>query len=187
MAVAIPIAAQTVNDEAPRSCLCLTTFMELFVQDRSPAQALCSLLSMCWFWQSGCEAEEKDLFLGSALLSLGRLLKDKLGCLAQDMAACLSCKRNTKQDKQTLSGNHTREVTWSQKGGEEPGEEEGGMEISGGKWAEGSRMDGGVWRTAGVRINGSIAIKAHSAPEAKAYPRLRLLTLGPTERQEAAN
>lgn len=42
-----------------------------------------------------------------------------------------------------LSGNYTG-VTWSQKGGEEPEEEEGGMGISGCKWTEGSRMDGRV-------------------------------------------
>lgn len=103
MVVTIPIVSPKVNDEAPRSCLYLTTLIELFVRDQSPAQALCSLLAMCWFWQSDCEAEEKDLFLGSALLSLGRLLKDKLACLAQDMAACLSCQRNTKGDEQLVT------------------------------------------------------------------------------------
>ncbi|KAF0044548.1 hypothetical protein F2P81_003706 [Scophthalmus maximus] len=99
VAVAIPVVAPLVNDEAPRPCLYLTTFMELFMRDQSPVQALCSLLAMCWFWPSGCEAEEKDLFLGSALLGLGRLLKDKLARLAQDMAARLSCQRETKGDK----------------------------------------------------------------------------------------
>lgn len=103
MAVTIPIASPKVNDEAPRSCLYLTTLIELFVRDQSPAQALCSLLAMCWFWPSGCEAEEKDLFLGSVLLSLGRLLKDKLACIAQHMAACLSCQGNTKEDKQPVT------------------------------------------------------------------------------------
>ncbi|XP_076604807.1 rho guanine nucleotide exchange factor TIAM2 isoform X3 [Chaetodon auriga] len=98
--VVIPIVAPTVNDEDPRPCLDLTTLIELFMWDRSPAQILCSLLAMCWFWLSGCKAEERDLFLGSVLLSLGRVLKDKLTCLAQDMAACLSCQRGGKGDKQ---------------------------------------------------------------------------------------
>lgn len=101
--VVIPIMVPPVTDEAPQSCLYLTTFMELFMWDQSPAQALCSLLAMCWFWPSGCEAEEKDLFLGSALLSLGRLVKDKLACLAQDVAACLSCQRDAKGDKQPVT------------------------------------------------------------------------------------
>ncbi len=103
MAVTIPIAAPMVNDEAPRPCLYLTTLIELFMRDQSPAQALCSLLAMCWFWPSGCEAEEKNLFLGSVLLSLGRRLKDKLACLAQDLAACLSCHRDVKGDKQPVT------------------------------------------------------------------------------------
>ena len=103
MAVAIPIIAPTVNDEAPRSGLYITTFFELFMWDQSPIRSLCSLLAMCWFWPSGSEAEEKDLFMGSALLSLGRLLKDKLTCLAQDMAACFSRQRDTKGDKQLVT------------------------------------------------------------------------------------
>lgn len=103
MAVAITIVAPTVNDEDPQPCLYLTTLIELFMRDQSPAQALCSLLAMCWFWPSGCEPEEKNLFLGSVLLSLGRFLKDKLACLAQDMAACLSCQRDVKGEKQTVT------------------------------------------------------------------------------------
>lgn len=103
MAVAIPIVSPMVSAESPQSCHHLTTLTELFVRDQSPAQALCSLLAMCWFWPSGCEAEEKDLFLGSVLLSLGRLLKDKLACLAQHVAACLSCERDTKGDKQPVT------------------------------------------------------------------------------------
>lgn len=103
MAVVIPIVAPTVNDEDPRRCLDLTTLIQLFMWDRSPAQVLCSLLAMCWFWRSRCEADEKDLFLGSVLLSLGRLLRDKLACLAQDMAACLSCQRGVKGDKQPVT------------------------------------------------------------------------------------
>lgn len=103
MAVAIPIAAATVNDEDPQPCLYLTTLIKLFMWDRSPAQALCSLLATCWFWPSGCEAEGKDLFLGSVLMSLGRFLKDKLACLTQDIAACLSCWRDLKGDKQAVT------------------------------------------------------------------------------------
>lgn len=72
------------------------------MQDRSPAHALCSLLAMCCFWSCSSEAEEMDLFLGPALLSLGRLLKDKLACLAEDMTACLSCQRGAKGDKQAV-------------------------------------------------------------------------------------
>ncbi|KAG7226247.1 hypothetical protein INR49_002997 [Caranx melampygus] len=100
--VVIPIMVPPMTDESRQSCLYLTTFVELFMWDQSPAQALCSLLAMCWFWPSNCEAEEKDLFLGSALLSLGRLVKDKLACLAQDVAACLSCQRDAKGDKQPM-------------------------------------------------------------------------------------
>lgn len=96
---AIPIVAPKVNDEDPRPGLYLTTLMELFMRDQSPAQALCSLLAMYWFWPSDCEAEEKDLFLGSVLLSLRRFLKDKLACLGQDMTSCVSCK----SDKQTVT------------------------------------------------------------------------------------
>lgn len=103
VAVAIPTVAPTVNDEDPRPCLYLTTLLELFMRDQSPAQALCSLVAMCWFWPSSCEAEEKDLFLGSVLLGLGRFLKDKLACLARDVAACLSCRRGVKGDKQTVT------------------------------------------------------------------------------------
>ncbi|KAK9533468.1 hypothetical protein VZT92_008584 [Zoarces viviparus] len=99
VAVAIP----AVSDEDPRPCLYLTTLIELFMRDQSPVQALCSLLAMCWFWPSGCEAEEKDLFLGSVLISLGRFLKDKMACLGRDMAACLSCERDVKGDKQAVT------------------------------------------------------------------------------------
>lgn len=103
VALAIPIIAPAVNDEDPRPCLYLTTLIELFKRDQSPAQALCSLLAMCWFRPSGHEAEEKDLFLGSVLLSLGRFIKDKLARLARDMAACLSCQRDVKEDKQPVT------------------------------------------------------------------------------------
>lgn len=103
VAVAIPIVAPAVSDEDPQPGLFLTTLVGLFMRDQSPVQALCSLLAMCWFWPSGCQAEEKDLLRGSVLLSLGRLVKDKLGCLARDMAACLSCKRDAKGDKRTVT------------------------------------------------------------------------------------
>lgn len=105
MAVAVTIAAP-VNDEDPRPCLYFTTPFELFMRDQSPSQALCSLLARCWFWPSDCEAEEKDLFLGSVLLSLGRLLKNKLACLGLDMAACLQiicCQRDVKGDKHVVT------------------------------------------------------------------------------------
>lgn len=73
------------------------------MRDHSPSQALCSLLAMRWFWPSDCEAEEKDLLLGSVLLSLGRLLKNKLTWLAVHVAACLSCHRDAKGDKQPVT------------------------------------------------------------------------------------
>lgn len=103
MTVVVPIVAPAGNDEGPPPCLYLTTLMGLFTQDQSPAQALCSLLAMCWFWPSSCQGEEKDLFLGSALLSLGRLLKDKLACLAQDVTTCLPCQGDTKGDKRPVT------------------------------------------------------------------------------------
>lgn len=112
MEVAIPIVAPMVDDEDPRPCLYLTTLIELFMRDQSPAQALCSLLAMCWFWPSGCEAEEKDLFLGSVLLTLGRFLKDKLACLAKEMAACLSCQRDAKGDKQPVTMDSCASCSW---------------------------------------------------------------------------
>lgn len=40
-----------------------------------------------------------------------------------------------------LCGNYNK-VTWSQKGWEEPEVQEGGIGVSGGKWTEGSRIDG---------------------------------------------
>lgn len=106
MAVAVQIAApamKDMKDEDPRPCLYLTTLIQLFTWDQSPAQALCSLLAMCWFWPSGCKAEEKNLFLVSVLLSLGRLLKGTLVCLAQEVAACLFCQKEVKGDKQMVT------------------------------------------------------------------------------------
>lgn len=95
-AVAMPTAGPGRNDEDPQPSLHLTTFIEIFVQDQSHAQALCSLLAMCCFWPSGSEAEEEDLNLGSALLRLGRLVKDKLACVVEDVSACLCCQRGSK-------------------------------------------------------------------------------------------
>ncbi|MED6241313.1 hypothetical protein ATANTOWER_008644, partial [Ataeniobius toweri] len=96
-AVAVPTAGPSRNNEDPQPSLYLTTSIEIFMQDQSPAHALCSLLAMCWFWSSSSEAEEEDLNLGSALLSLGCLIKDKLACLADNVSACLSCQRSSKQ------------------------------------------------------------------------------------------
>ncbi|MEQ2235807.1 hypothetical protein ILYODFUR_005982, partial [Ilyodon furcidens] len=95
-AVAVPTAGPSRNDEDPQPSLYLTTSIEIFMQDQSPAHALC-LLAMCWFWSSSSEAEEEDLNLGSALLSLGRLVKDKLACLVDNVSTCLSCQRGSKQ------------------------------------------------------------------------------------------
>lgn len=83
------------KEEEARPCVYLTTLIQLFIRDQSPAQALCSMLAMCWFWSGGCEAEEKDLFLGSALLTLRQLFKDKLDLLLDDMAGCVACEKPT--------------------------------------------------------------------------------------------
>uniref|UniRef100_A0AAX7TE66 DH domain-containing protein n=1 Tax=Astatotilapia calliptera TaxID=8154 RepID=A0AAX7TE66_ASTCA len=90
------------KDEDPRPCLCLTILFELLQRGRSLVQALGAVAAMCccWFWPFGCKAEEKSPFLGSALLRLGRLLKDKLSCVVQDLTACLSCQRDSKEGKQ---------------------------------------------------------------------------------------
>lgn len=101
-AVAVPTPAPSRGYEDPQPCLYVTTLIELFTQDQSPAGALLSLLAMCWYWPPESEGEEKDLFLGSALLSLGRLLRHKLACLAEDMADCLLCHRDAKEDKRLV-------------------------------------------------------------------------------------
>lgn len=89
------------SDEDPRTCLYFSALIEVLFRDQSPARALWSLLTMFWFWPSG--AEEKNLFLGSVLLCFGRLLREKLACLALDMATCLSCHRDVKADKQAVT------------------------------------------------------------------------------------
>lgn len=74
---------------------------ELFRQDGSPSGALRSLLAMCWFWPPGSEAGRRDVFLGSALLSLGRLVKDKLAraaAHADDCLQALCCRDDGKGD-----------------------------------------------------------------------------------------
>lgn len=73
-------------------CVCPSALIELFIREQTPAEAACSLLAMCCFWP-GCVGEERDLVLSSALLTLGRLLRDKLACLLQDMAACVACQK----------------------------------------------------------------------------------------------
>lgn len=106
MAVAIPAVARLAGDEDPQPCLYLGTLIELFLRDQSPSRALCSLLAMCWFWPSDSEAEERDLFLGSVLLSLGRLLKNKLACVAADIDACLQiicCQEEAKGEKRPVT------------------------------------------------------------------------------------
>lgn len=112
MAVAVPVTAPTASEDNPGPSLYLTTLVELLMRDHSPAQALCSLLAMCWMCPPSCEGEQKNLFLGSVLLGLGRLLKDKLACLAQNMADCLSCRRDGKGAKQpvTLICSHLRRL-----------------------------------------------------------------------------
>lgn len=100
LAVAVPVPM--LNDDDPGPSLYLTTLVELFMGDQSPAQALCSLLAMCWFWQPSCEGGEKDLLLVSVVLRLGRLLKDKLACLAENVSDCLSCQTDAKGDKQPV-------------------------------------------------------------------------------------
>lgn len=97
VAVVVPL-----TEEDPRPCVYLPTLIELFFRDQSPVQALCSLLAMCWFWPAGCVAEDKDL-LGSALLSLRQLLKEKLAHLMEDMATCLACQKGHDGDKRLVT------------------------------------------------------------------------------------
>ena len=85
-----PMADRTGPNTRP--CVYLSVLIELFIREQLPAEAVCSLLAMCWFWP-GCVGEDKDIFLGSALLTLCRLLRDKLACLLQDMAACMACEK----------------------------------------------------------------------------------------------
>lgn len=104
MAATLPVAALAADDGAPRSHLGAPT--ELFWRDGSPSGALRSLLAMCWFWPPGSEAERRDVFLGSALLSLGRLLKDKLACAAAHADACLQmlcCQDDGRVDKAAVT------------------------------------------------------------------------------------
>ena len=90
----VPAAPAVPLEEEPRPCVYLTTLIELFIREQSPAEAACSLLAMCCFWPGGgLEAEDKDLFLGSALLTLRRLLRDKLAHLLDNMAVCLACEK----------------------------------------------------------------------------------------------
>lgn len=93
------------KDEDPRPCLCLAILFELLQRGRSLVQASGAVAATCccWFWPFGCKAEEISPFLGSALLRLGRLLKDKLSCVVQDLTACLSCRRDSKEDKQPVT------------------------------------------------------------------------------------
>lgn len=93
------------GDPPPR-CLHLGAPTELFSRDGSPSGALRSLLAMCWFWPAGSGAERRDVFLGSALLSLGRLLKDKLACAAAHADSCLQmlcCQEDGKGDKRAVT------------------------------------------------------------------------------------
>ncbi|XP_071183884.1 rho guanine nucleotide exchange factor TIAM2-like [Salvelinus alpinus] len=93
--------AEEEQEEEARPCVYLTTLIQLFIRDQSPAQALCSMLAMCWFWSGGCETEEKNLFLGSALLTLRQLFKDKLDLLLDDMAGCVACEKPIIPDPRT--------------------------------------------------------------------------------------
>lgn len=100
MAAAVPVAAPR------RPSRHLGAPAELFGRDGSPSGALRSLLAMCWFWPPGSEAERRDVFLGSALLSLGRLLKDKLACAAAHADACLQtlcCQDDGKGDEAAVT------------------------------------------------------------------------------------
>lgn len=84
------VLAATAPGRDPRPSLrLLGAPTQLFSQDHSPSGALRSLLAMCWFWPPGSEAGWRDVFLGSALLSLGRLLKKKLARAAARADACL--------------------------------------------------------------------------------------------------
>lgn len=95
--LALQTPGLTRNNEDPQTFLYLAVLIEIFMQDQSPANTLCSLFAMCWIWPSGYNAEEDNLNLGSALLSLGRLVKKKVACLVEDVSACLPCQRGSKQ------------------------------------------------------------------------------------------
>lgn len=100
MAPAVPVAAPAADGRH------LGAPTELFRQDGSPSGALRSLLAMCWFWPPGSEADRRDVFLCSALLSLGRLVKDKLACAAAHVDACLQvlcCRDDGKGDKAAVT------------------------------------------------------------------------------------
>ncbi|XP_023664284.2 rho guanine nucleotide exchange factor TIAM2 isoform X3 [Paramormyrops kingsleyae] len=58
-------------------CIALSALVELLFRKLSPAEAVWSVLSMCWFWPHK-DAREWDLFLGSNVLSFRRLVQDRL-------------------------------------------------------------------------------------------------------------
>lgn len=95
-------AATLIIEEEPRSCLPLTTVVEVFTRDQSPFQAIGSVLAMFWFW-SDCKAEEKHLFLGSLFLGLGRFLKSKMAHLLVELLSCFSCHRGVNGDKRPVT------------------------------------------------------------------------------------
>lgn len=84
----VPMAEQTERDARP--CIYLTALIELCLCEHSPVELLCSFFTMCWFWPD-CVKEGKDIFLNSALLTLHRLLQNKLARLLEEIAACVAC------------------------------------------------------------------------------------------------
>lgn len=85
-----PMAEQTKRDARP--CIYLTALIELCLCEHSPVEFLCSFLTMCWFWPD-CVKEGKDIFLNSTLLTLHRLLQNKLARLLEEIAACVACQK----------------------------------------------------------------------------------------------
>lgn len=83
-----PMAEQTKRDSRP--CIYLTSFIELCLCEHSPVKVLGSFLAMCWFWPD-CVKEGNDIFLNSTLLTLHRLLHNKLARLLEEIAACMTC------------------------------------------------------------------------------------------------
>lgn len=110
VAMSTPEVTEKSTGEDTQSCHYLGSLTQLFNQDQTPAQAMCSFLSMCCLRMPGFRAEEKDLFMGSALVSLARLLKEKLTCLFEELASCLSCQKNAREDERMV--NMTLKCFW---------------------------------------------------------------------------
>lgn len=58
---------------------------------------------MCWLWLPGSGPQKKEHIFGWALTGLGRLLTERLACLAEEIAACLFCQRDVKGEERTVN------------------------------------------------------------------------------------